>query len=109
MQETKRPNVAAMTALTKLFLAELMMDFLVKIRSQYRQVMLPSAKTDSPKFTVMLESATVTKGMMTTTRANMITKAVMGILHLPRSTMLGRVDFPLTVMYCYFPMEKVER
>jgi len=109
MHEITMPKVAAITAVSRLFLEELRMDFRVKILAQYRRVMFPGAKTDSPRFTVMLDSATVIKGMITMTSANNMTTEVMRILHFPKSTILGLVDFPETVMYCFFPKVKVER
>ena len=51
---------------------------------------------------------TVQNGMTTTRIAKSVTRIVTGILHLPKSTMDGCVDFPDTVMYSFFPTMKFD-
>ena len=106
-QEMTIPNDAAIVAETKLFLAEPMIAFLVKMVFQYFSVIF-CREIGFPIFTVKEVNATVTNGITTTTNANRHTKMVIGILHLPKSTMFGRVDFPDTVIYWRFPTTNVE-
>ena len=61
-----------------------------------------------PRFFVNDVIATVANGIMTTIKANAATRIVTGNLHLPSSTMFGRVDFPETVIYCFLPHTKFE-
>ena len=67
-----------------------------------------AASSGLPRFTVKLVIATVANGMITTISANAVTSSVTGRRHLPSSTMLGRVDLPETVMYCFLPQMNVE-
>ena len=90
------------------------MDSRVTTRSQKRSTKLsvtslPSAKESSglPRFLVKEVAATEKKGMMTTIRAKITTSRVTAIRHRPRSTMLGRVDLPDTVMHCFLPTTKL--
>ena len=54
-----------------------------------------------PRFFLKEVAIIVAKGTRITMQANRLTSTVMGVRHLPRSTMLGRVDLPDTVMYCF--------
>ncbi len=90
------------------------MDSRVTTRSQNRRTKLsvtsfPSAKERRglPRFFVKEVVATEKKGIITTIRAKSTTNRVMGMRHRPRSTMLGRVDLPETVMYCFLPTTKL--
>ena len=62
-----------------------------------------------PRFIVKEVIATVANGMITTTSAKAVTSSVTGRRHLPSSTILGRVDLPETVMYCFLPTMNVEK
>ena len=50
----------------------------------------------------------VVNGIRMTITAKMLTITVNGMRQLRRSTMLGRVDLPLTVMYCFFAITTSE-
>ena len=51
-------------------------------------------------------SATVINGTITTINANSETKIVRGVLHLPKSTIVGLVDFPLIVILLFLSKYK---
>ena len=61
-----------------------------------------------PRFFVNDVIATVANGSATTTSANSATATVTGSRQRPSSTMLGRVDLPDTVMYCFLPHRNVD-
>ena len=102
------PREAAQAAEIRLFWPEPRMDLRVRMVCQYLKVMFPVSKMDLPIFMVKEVMNTVAKGMATTTMANRLTTTVMGIRHFPRSTMLGRVDLPDTVMYSRLPTTKLD-
>ena len=103
------PAVAATEAEIMEFLAEFRICCLVNTTCQYFVVKLPASNRLLPILVVKEVAKTVAKGIPTTIIAKIITRAVTGIRHFPRSTIFGRVDLPETVIYCLRPTTKVER
>ena len=77
------------------------------LSGQNLKVMLSSDR-GLPIFTVIDVNATVRKGKRTMTMAKILTIRVNTIRQRPKSTIVGLVDFPETVMYCFRPTTKVE-
>jgi hypothetical protein len=102
------PAVAAIEPAIKLFQPDCSMAFRVKIRFQCRKVILSRVRP-LPMFMVIDVVATVRNGKTTIIKAKALISIVNKRRHLPKSTILGRVDFPETVIYCFFPITKVEK
>ena len=101
MQATTIPTVAVTTPKIRLFFRQLMVSEREKMVCHWVRVKFSESKRDLPTSILKEVVRMVAKGISTTIMANRLTSTVSGTRHLPRSTMLGRVDLPDTVMYCF--------
>ena len=102
------PMVAAIAAKIMLFFKLSMISLRPKIFVQCMVVKLLASNRPLPRFFLKEVVRMVMNGRMITMKENRLTPAVVTQRHLPRSTMLGRVDLPDTVMYCLRAMTTSE-
>ena len=100
VKEITIPMVAAAAAKVMELMRLSIMSSRPKILVQCMVVKLLASKSPLPRFFLTEVVAMVIKGMMITMMENRLTSTVVSPRHLPRSTILGRVDLPETVMYC---------
>ena len=92
----------------KLFIVELNILSLVSICFQnLNEIFL--ADKGLPILIVTEVRATVINGTITTIKEKIETNIVRGVLHFPKSTIVGLVHFPLIVINCFFPSTNVEK
>ena len=97
MQEIIIPKNAAAQAAIKLFIVELNILSLVSICFQnLNEIFL--ADKGLPILIVTEVRATVINGTITTIKEKIETNIVRGVLHFPKSTIVGLVDFPLQML-----------
>ena len=100
VKEMMMPMVAATAAKVMELMRLSMMSSRLKILVQCMVVKLLASNSPLPRFFLTEVVAMVMKGMTITMMENRLTSAVVSPRQRPRSTMLGRVDLPDTVMYC---------
>ena len=103
------PMVAVITPKIRLFFRQFIVSVREKMVFHWLKVKFSASKSDLPTSILNEVVRIVAKGISTTMMANRLTRMVNGQRHLPRSTMLGRVDLPDTVMYCLRATTKSDR
>ena len=100
------PTVAVTAPKIRLFFRQSSVSWREKISVHWPKVKLPGSVRLLPTSTLKEVVRMVAKGIRITTTAKRLTSTVSGMRHLRKSTMFGRVDLPLTVIYWRFAITK---